>query len=183
MVRERFERDGKAAEFERLLVYAVRDGLLWECWVWDQDQAAVDLYLAWGAPTPPLVSLSVPVSSWRQRLQQRRRARSIPWSSAVRRGRSRRARHRWARADRPARWRRPIRASGTAGNRSRRRARWKTPRSRNSTATISNDNPTTAPRQPRSIAINAPKPTIPITPFLTSRLTGEGPGASSADRQ
>ena len=46
LVRERFERDGKAAEFERLLVYAVRDGLLWECWVWDQDQAAVDLYLA-----------------------------------------------------------------------------------------------------------------------------------------
>jgi ketosteroid isomerase-like protein len=46
LVRERFERDGKAAEFERLLVYAVRDGLLWECWVWDQDQAAVDAYLA-----------------------------------------------------------------------------------------------------------------------------------------
>ena len=46
LVRERFERDGKAAEFERLLVYAVRDGLLWECWVWDQDQAAVDTYLA-----------------------------------------------------------------------------------------------------------------------------------------
>ena len=46
LVRERFERDGKTAEFERLLVYAVRDGLLWECWVWDQDQAAVDGYLA-----------------------------------------------------------------------------------------------------------------------------------------
>ena len=46
LVRERFERDGKAAEFERLLVYAVRDGLLWECWVWDQDQAAADAYLA-----------------------------------------------------------------------------------------------------------------------------------------
>jgi hypothetical protein len=46
LVRERFERDGKVAEFERLLVYAVRDGLLWECWVWDQDQAAVDAYLA-----------------------------------------------------------------------------------------------------------------------------------------
>ena len=46
LVRERFERDGKAAEFERLLVYAVRDGLLWECWVWDQDQAAIDVYLA-----------------------------------------------------------------------------------------------------------------------------------------
>ena len=46
LVRERFERDGKAAEFERLLVYAVRDGLLGECWVWDQDQTAVDAYLA-----------------------------------------------------------------------------------------------------------------------------------------
>jgi ketosteroid isomerase-like protein len=46
LVRERFERDGKAAEFERLLVYAVRDGLLGECWVWDQDQAAIDVYLA-----------------------------------------------------------------------------------------------------------------------------------------
>ena len=46
LVRERFERDGNVAEFERLLVYAVRDGLLWECWVWDQDQAAVDAYLA-----------------------------------------------------------------------------------------------------------------------------------------
>ena len=46
LVRERFERDGKAAEFERLLVYAVRDGLLSECWVYDQDQTAVDAYLA-----------------------------------------------------------------------------------------------------------------------------------------
>ena len=46
LVRERFERDGKTAEFERLLVYAVRDGLLGECWVWDQDQAAIDAYLA-----------------------------------------------------------------------------------------------------------------------------------------
>ena len=46
LVRERFERDGKAREFERLLVYAVRDGLLGECWVWDQDQAAIDAYLA-----------------------------------------------------------------------------------------------------------------------------------------
>ena len=46
LVRERFERDGKAREFERLLVYVVRDGLLGECWVWDQDQAAIDAYLA-----------------------------------------------------------------------------------------------------------------------------------------
>lgn len=46
LVRERFERDGRAAEIERLLVYAVRDGLLGECWVHDQDQALVDAFLA-----------------------------------------------------------------------------------------------------------------------------------------
>ena len=45
LVRERFERDGKAAELERLLVYAMRDGLLGECWVYDQDQALVDTFL------------------------------------------------------------------------------------------------------------------------------------------
>ena len=47
LVRERFERDGRTAEVERLLVYApVRDGLLGECWVYDQDQALVDAFLA-----------------------------------------------------------------------------------------------------------------------------------------
>ena len=45
LVRERFERDGRTAEVERLLVYAVRDGLLAECWVYDQDQALVDTFL------------------------------------------------------------------------------------------------------------------------------------------
>ena len=45
LVRERFERDGRTAEVERLLVYAVRDGLLSECWVYDQDQALVDAFL------------------------------------------------------------------------------------------------------------------------------------------
>jgi ketosteroid isomerase-like protein len=45
LVRERFERDGKTAEFERLLVYAVHDGLLRECWVYDQDQVLVDTFL------------------------------------------------------------------------------------------------------------------------------------------
>ena len=38
-------RISKTAEIERLLVYAVRDGLLWECWVYDQDQALVDAFL------------------------------------------------------------------------------------------------------------------------------------------
>ena len=45
LVRERFERDGNTAEVERLLVYAVRDGLLRECWVYDQDQALADTFL------------------------------------------------------------------------------------------------------------------------------------------
>jgi ketosteroid isomerase-like protein len=45
-VREIFNRDGKAAEVERLLVYSVRDGLLWQCWVYDQDQLLVDGFLA-----------------------------------------------------------------------------------------------------------------------------------------
>jgi ketosteroid isomerase-like protein len=46
LVREIFERDGKSAELERLLVYAVCDDLLRECWVYDQDQALVDWFLA-----------------------------------------------------------------------------------------------------------------------------------------
>ncbi len=46
LAREHFSRDGRTAEFERLLVYAVRDGLLSECWVYDQDQAKVDSFLA-----------------------------------------------------------------------------------------------------------------------------------------
>ena len=37
---------GKTAEVERLLVYSVRDELLWQCWVYDQDQALVDTFLA-----------------------------------------------------------------------------------------------------------------------------------------
>jgi ketosteroid isomerase-like protein len=46
LVRERFDRDGKMAEVERLLIYSVREGLLGECWVYDQDQAAIDHFLA-----------------------------------------------------------------------------------------------------------------------------------------
>jgi ketosteroid isomerase-like protein len=46
LVREIFQRDGKTVEVERLLVYAVRDELLWQCWVYDQDQALVDAFLA-----------------------------------------------------------------------------------------------------------------------------------------
>ncbi|HZE52804.1 MAG TPA: nuclear transport factor 2 family protein [Bradyrhizobium sp.] len=46
LVREIFQRDGKTAEVERLLVYSVSDELLWQCWVYDQDQALVDAFLA-----------------------------------------------------------------------------------------------------------------------------------------
>jgi ketosteroid isomerase-like protein len=44
LAREPFSRDGRTAELERLLVYAVRDGLLSECWVYDRDQATVDSF-------------------------------------------------------------------------------------------------------------------------------------------
>jgi uncharacterized protein len=46
LVHEHFERDGRTAEIERLLVYTVRDGLFCECWVYDQDQTLVDVFLA-----------------------------------------------------------------------------------------------------------------------------------------
>lgn len=46
LARELFSRDGRTAELERLLVYAVRDGLLRECWVYDRDQATVDSFFA-----------------------------------------------------------------------------------------------------------------------------------------
>jgi ketosteroid isomerase-like protein len=46
LVRELFGRDGKTAEVERLLVYSVKDGLLLDCWVYERDQATVDLYFA-----------------------------------------------------------------------------------------------------------------------------------------
>ena len=43
---ERFERDGRAAEFERLLHYSVKDGRLSECWVHDEDQRTIDDFFA-----------------------------------------------------------------------------------------------------------------------------------------
>jgi uncharacterized protein len=45
IARESFERDGRRAEFERVLVYAIKDGKLHECWVHDDDRAAVDSFL------------------------------------------------------------------------------------------------------------------------------------------
>ena len=46
LVRESFSRDGRTATLERLLVYAISDGLLSECWVYDRDQALVDSFFA-----------------------------------------------------------------------------------------------------------------------------------------
>jgi ketosteroid isomerase-like protein len=46
LVRELFGRDGKTAEVERLLVYSVKDGRLLDCWVYDRDQATVDMFFA-----------------------------------------------------------------------------------------------------------------------------------------
>lgn len=39
---EQWERDGKALEVHRVLLYHVRDGKLSECWLYDEDQRAVD---------------------------------------------------------------------------------------------------------------------------------------------
>jgi len=46
LARERFERDGRVLELDRLLLYAVRDGKLAECWIYDEDQRAVDEFWA-----------------------------------------------------------------------------------------------------------------------------------------
>jgi ketosteroid isomerase-like protein len=46
LVRELFGRDGKTAEVERLLVYAVKDGMLSDCWIYERDQATVDRFFA-----------------------------------------------------------------------------------------------------------------------------------------
>lgn len=46
IAREQFERGGRTAELERILVYAIRDDKLRECWVYDGDRALVDSLLA-----------------------------------------------------------------------------------------------------------------------------------------
>lgn len=43
---ERFERDGRTVELERVLVYRIRDGKLFECRVYDRDERLVDELLA-----------------------------------------------------------------------------------------------------------------------------------------
>jgi hypothetical protein len=46
IARESFERGGRKEELERILVYAINDEKLHECWVFDGDRAVVDLFLA-----------------------------------------------------------------------------------------------------------------------------------------
>ncbi len=46
IVRERMGRGDETFEIERVLTYTVRDGLLHECWGYDQDQALIDRLLA-----------------------------------------------------------------------------------------------------------------------------------------
>jgi ketosteroid isomerase-like protein len=45
IARESFERDGQRTEFERVLVYTIKDERFRECWVYDGDRAAVDMFL------------------------------------------------------------------------------------------------------------------------------------------
>ena len=45
-VRERWVVDGEEIELDRLLVYRIADGMLAECWLYDQDQALVDRVLS-----------------------------------------------------------------------------------------------------------------------------------------
>lgn len=46
---EQFEHEGRAFELERLLRYAVKDGKLSECWIYDEDQRQVDEVLGLAA--------------------------------------------------------------------------------------------------------------------------------------
>lgn len=43
---EHFEREGATLETERLLRYRLSEGRIAECWVYDEDQRAIDRYLA-----------------------------------------------------------------------------------------------------------------------------------------
>ena len=45
-VRERWVVDGEEIELDRLLVYRIADGMLAECWLYDQDQSLVDRVLS-----------------------------------------------------------------------------------------------------------------------------------------
>jgi ketosteroid isomerase-like protein len=42
LAREMIKHDGAEVEIERVFLYAVQDGLLRECWLYDQDQRLID---------------------------------------------------------------------------------------------------------------------------------------------
>jgi ketosteroid isomerase-like protein len=42
LTRERFERDGRTLDLDRVLVFTIRADRLFECWLYDEDQRAVD---------------------------------------------------------------------------------------------------------------------------------------------
>ena len=46
IARERFTRNDTTALLDRALVYAIKDDLLHECWLFEFDQATVDRFLA-----------------------------------------------------------------------------------------------------------------------------------------
>lgn len=46
LAHERFERDGRTMETHRVLLYHFREGQMTECWLYDEDQRAVDEFWA-----------------------------------------------------------------------------------------------------------------------------------------
>ncbi len=44
--KEQWQRDGKTMEVRRLLLFKTKDGKLSECWLYDEDQRAVDEFWA-----------------------------------------------------------------------------------------------------------------------------------------
>jgi hypothetical protein len=53
VVRERFERDGRSEEVQRVLLYRVIDDRIAECWLYDEDQDLIDAFWA-PEPSQPL---------------------------------------------------------------------------------------------------------------------------------
>jgi len=53
VVRERFERDGRSADVQRVLLYRVVDDKIAECWLYDEDQALIDEFWAPDGEPPP----------------------------------------------------------------------------------------------------------------------------------
>jgi hypothetical protein len=52
VVRERFERDGRSEEVQRVLLYRVIDDRIAECWLYDEDQDLIDAFWAPASAEP-----------------------------------------------------------------------------------------------------------------------------------